>query len=140
MVGTIALESRPNRPTNSSQCLPCMATLIKRKWNSQYCTIVPFYIRWQHLIFYKEAWGIFICWAVRPALQSNSSKCIVLILHRQLGNLIFYKKLFFLILLHGITFSIRPEEAVLLDSESLSARNNIFCYLRKHSRKYYTTE
>ena len=26
------------------------------------------------------------CWAVGPALQSNSSTCLVLILHRQLGN------------------------------------------------------
>ena len=26
------------------------------------------------------------CWAVGPALQSNSSNCLVLILHRQLGN------------------------------------------------------
>ena len=26
------------------------------------------------------------CWAVRPALNSNSSNCLVLILHRQLGN------------------------------------------------------
>ena len=27
-----------------------------------------------------------VCWAVGPALQSNSSNCLVLILHRQLGN------------------------------------------------------
>ena len=26
------------------------------------------------------------CWAVRPALQSNSSNCLELIPHRQLGN------------------------------------------------------
>ena len=27
---------------------------------------------------------------------------------------------------HGVVFSLRPEEAVLLDSESLSARNKYF--------------
>ena len=27
-----------------------------------------------------------VCWAVGPALQSNSSNCLVLIPHRQLGN------------------------------------------------------
>ena len=26
------------------------------------------------------------CWAVRPSLQDNSSNCLVLIPHRQLGN------------------------------------------------------
>ena len=67
-------------PTTSSQCLPCMASLIKRKWNSQHvppcgkgnlhkvaapyfkvlCTIVQVY---------KEDWGILHmlgCWACFP--------------------------------------------------------------------------
>ena len=81
-----------------------MASLIKRKWNSQH---VPpcgkgVYIRWQHLIFFylcawfsciKKIGESCICWAVGPALQNNSSNCLVLILHRQLGNLrqAFYK-------------------------------------------------
>ena len=33
---------------------------------------------------HKEDWESCICWAVGPALQSNSSNCLVLILHRQL--------------------------------------------------------
>ena len=54
------------------------------------------YIRWQHLIFVlfyaqkfcciKKIGESYICWAVGPALQSNSSSCLVLIPHRQLGN------------------------------------------------------
>ena len=55
------------------------------------------YIKWQHLIFvlctivqlYKGDWGILCmlgCQAI--ALQSYSSNCLVLILHRQLGNVI----------------------------------------------------
>ena len=84
---------------SSSQCLPCMASLIKRKWSSQH---VPpcgkgIYIRWQHLIFFylctwfgciKKIGQSCICWAVGPALQSNSSNCLVLIPHRQLGNFV----------------------------------------------------
>ena len=36
---------------------------------------------------YKEDLGnLAVCWAVGPALQSNSSNCLVLIPHRQLGN------------------------------------------------------
>ena len=54
------------------------------------------YIRWQHLVFFylctcfsciKKIAQSCICWAVGPALQSNSSNCLVLILQRQLGNL-----------------------------------------------------
>ena len=54
------------------------------------------YIRWQHLIFFylctwlsciKKIGQSCVCWAVGPALQNNSSNCLVLILHRQLGNL-----------------------------------------------------
>ena len=77
--------------------MPCIASLIKRKWNSQH---VPpcgkgIYIRWQHLIFFylctwfsctKKIGQSCIFWAVGPALQSNSFNCLVLILHRQLGN------------------------------------------------------
>ena len=52
-------------------------------------------IMWQHLIFlfiyivqlYKEIGESCVCWAVGPALQSNSSNCLVLIPHRQLGKL-----------------------------------------------------
>ena len=53
------------------------------------------YIRWQHLIFFyaqqfsciKKIGESWVCWAVGPALQSNSSNCLVLILHGQFGNL-----------------------------------------------------
>ena len=96
----LALDSwnycRPDSPT-TSQCLPCLASLITRKWNSQH---VPpcgkgVNIRWQHLIFFylctwfsciKKIVESCLCWAVGPALQSNSSNCLVLILHMQLGN------------------------------------------------------
>ena len=41
-----------------------------------------------HLNQWSHAWQTLrrICWAVGPAFQSNSSNCLVLILHRQLGN------------------------------------------------------
>ena len=73
-----------------------MASLIKRKQNSQH---VPpcckgIYIRWHLIFFYLCTWfscikkigQSCICWTVRPALQSSSSNCLVLIPHRQLGN------------------------------------------------------
>ena len=75
----------------------CMASLIKRKWNSQHLPPCGkgIYTRWQHLIFFylctwlscvKKIGQSYICCAVGPALQSNSSNCPVLIPHRQLGN------------------------------------------------------
>ena len=79
-----------------------MHGFIKRKWNSQH---VPpchkgVYKRKQHLIFFylctwfsciKKIGQSCVCWAVGPALQSNSSNYLVLIPHRQLGNFDFYE-------------------------------------------------
>ena len=71
-----------------------MALLSKRKWNPK-CHLVASKvdIRWQHIILLwfmysciKKIWQSCECLAVGPALQSNSSNCLVLILHRQLGN------------------------------------------------------
>ena len=87
-----------------SQCLPCMASLTKRKWNFQCCATL-----WQgnlhkvaatYFYFYLSTWfscikkigQSCICWAVRLAFQINSSKCLVLILHRHLGNFVFKVK------------------------------------------------
>ena len=54
------------------------------------------YIRWQHLIFvlctmiqlYKEDWVILHMFGCRACSPGNSSNCLVLIPHRQLGNFI----------------------------------------------------
>ena len=94
--GTISLDSRPNSPTSSSQCLPHMASLNKRNWNPR-CHLVAgeFNMSWQHLFYFKlftqfncikKIRQSCECWAVGPALQSNISNCLVLIPHRQLGN------------------------------------------------------
>ena len=59
----------------------------------------------------------------------------------RMRNIHSYKvKVNFIKKLHDITFSLRPEEAVLLDSQNLSAKNNLFCYLRNELAQYYTTE
>ena len=42
--------------------------------------------------------------------------------------------------LHGMIFSIRPEEGVLLDSETCQQETNIFCNLRNQLSKDYITE
>ena len=80
-----------------------MASLIKRKWNSQHCSTLwqrnlhkvaaSYFLLFMYMVqLYKKIGQSCICCTVGPPLQSNSSNCLVLILHRQLGNCLLCSK------------------------------------------------
>ena len=76
----MALESRPDSPTTSSQCLPCMASLIKEEVEFPACVTLwqvnlhkvaaPYFLLLLYMVqLYKEDWKILHmlgCWACSP--------------------------------------------------------------------------
>ena len=68
----------------------CCATL----WQGSLHKVAAPYFYFMYIVqLYKDDWETCICWAVGPALRSNSSNCLELISHRQLGNLCYANRI-----------------------------------------------